>query len=63
MIRMLQHLLPLVQNTNKNLSPEDKQEETNLISEFKDIFVGLDGQLGQTKLTEHYTDTSSYTYV
>ena len=55
--RLPEHLLPLVQNTSKNLSPEEKQKVSTLISEFGDIFVGPDGQLGQTNLAEHYIDT------
>ena len=52
-----EHLLPLVQNTSENISLEEKQKLTELISEFEDIFVGPDGQLRQTNLAEHYIDT------
>ena len=51
-----EHLLPLVQNTSENLSFDEKQKLTELISEFEDIFVGPDGKLGQTNLAEHYID-------
>ena len=52
-----EHLLPLIQNTSENLSFDEKQKLTELISEFEDIFVGPDGKLGQTNLAEHYIDT------
>ena len=51
------HLLPLIENTSKKLTKEQRVQLTKAIYDFSDIFVGPDGALGQTTLVEHRIDT------
>ena len=53
-IRQLpEHLQPLVDELSPELSSEEKQQFTDLISEYQDIFMGPDKKLGQTDLAYH----------
>ena len=56
-----EHLKPLVQNASEKLKPDGKQELTKLISQYQDIFMELQGKLGQTDITEHEIRTGSHT--
>ncbi|MCG7869005.1 MAG: retroviral-like aspartic protease family protein, partial [Candidatus Thiodiazotropha taylori] len=51
------HLRNLVDESSANLCTGEKEKLQCLIHEFQDIFVGPDGQLGQTNLAEHFIDT------
>ena len=51
------HLKPLVDNLSDELTAEQKQQFSQLIHEFQDIFVGPDGKLGQTDLAYHKIET------
>ena len=51
------HLQPLVENTSKKLTRDQRNSLTDVIQDFSDIFVGPDGKLGQTSIFEHSIDT------
>ena len=53
------HLQEMVEGACANLSPEQALKVTNLISEFQDIFVGPNGELGKTDLIKHEIDTGT----
>ena len=52
-----EHLKSLVENVSDKLSSAEKAEIEDVIGQFSDIFVGPDGQLGQTDLVEHCINT------
>ena len=51
------HLKPLVDHLSDELTAEQKQQFSQLLNEFQDIFVGPDGKLGQTDLAYHRIET------
>ena len=51
------HLKPLVDNLSDDFTAEQKQQFSQLLNEFQDIFVGPDGKLGQTDLAYHRIET------
>lgn len=57
-IELPSHLLPLIENTSKTISKVQKASLSQLINQYSDIFVGPDGQLGQTSLSEHAINTA-----
>ena len=53
-------LEPLVQNLSSDLSFAEKQKVSQLLGQFQDVFMSLEGKLGQTGLAEHYIDTGDH---
>ena len=51
------HLKPLVDNLSDELKAKQKQQFSQLLYEFQDIFVGPDGTLGQTDFAYHRIET------
>ena len=51
------HLKPLVDHLSDELIAEQKQQLSQLLNEFQDIFVDPDGKLGQTDLAYHRIET------
>ncbi|VDI22567.1 Hypothetical predicted protein [Mytilus galloprovincialis] len=51
------HLQPLVDNSSKKLTPDQRAALTTVIKKYSDIFMEPDGILGQTNLFEHTIDT------
>ena len=54
-----EHLQPLLDNLSPDLTSDERQQFCCLLSEFQDIFVGPDGQLGQTHLASHKIDVQN----
>ena len=51
------HLEIMVENLKPELNDKQIDELKQVICEYQDVFVGPDGQLGRTHLTEHPIDT------
>ncbi|XP_033730852.1 uncharacterized protein LOC117320354 [Pecten maximus] len=51
------HLVPLIDKLSPELSGVEKQDVTELVIEFQDIFLSPHGGFGQTDLIEHTIDT------
>ena len=54
---MPDYLQPLIDNSDPDLSDSERRSLSDLVTEFKDIFLPPDGKLNQTDLAEHYIDT------
>ena len=51
------HLQVLLENSSKKLSATEKQQLSELLIKYEDIFIKPDGVLGQTDLVEHDIET------
>ncbi|MEW8547985.1 MAG: retropepsin-like aspartic protease/reverse transcriptase, partial [Candidatus Thiodiazotropha sp.] len=54
-----EHLRPLLENVSQELNTEEKQQFASLLSEFQDIFMSPDGQLGRTHVASHSIDVGN----
>ena len=55
--KLPEHLEMLVDKSSSKLTESERNSVKNLLAQFQDIFVGPDGELGQTDLTTHKIDT------
>ena len=54
---MPDYLQPLIDNSDQDLSDSERRSLSDLVNEFKDIFLRLDGKFKQADLAKHYIDT------
>ena len=52
-----EHLQPLLDKAERDLTGEQKYQLADLLVEYQDIFLAKDGELGCTSLVEHKIDT------
>ena len=55
-----EHLRPLIESVSNKLSGEQISKFEKLLTAYEDIFVGPDGKLGSTTLTEHCIETGDH---
>ena len=55
--KMPDYSQPLIDNSDPDLTDSERRSLSDLVTEFKDIFLPPDGKLNQTDLAEHYIDT------
>lgn len=51
------HLKPMVDRFSPELSPSERNQATDLVVEYEDIFQSPSGEIGQTKIVEHRINT------
>jgi len=51
------HLQSLIDGAKDNLSVEQLEQVSEVVAEYEDVFVGVDGKIGQTDLVTHSIDT------
>ena len=54
-----EHLHELIQKSSSDLTFENKEKLKDLLIEFQDVFVGPDGNLGQTGIVKHKINTGT----
>lgn len=54
-----EHLRSLYDKSTENLTELEKSQVSKLLTEFQNIFVGLDGKFGRTPLAKHSIDTGN----
>lgn len=51
------HLKPLIENSSKELTENQRESLKQLVNNFQDVFIGEDGSFGQTNIATHKIET------